>query len=66
MDTRIASVEPPRLQTLKEATIEPLADPVTSVDVPAAVGVAEPRITYDAIYIPPNIKISGNAVALAP
>jgi hypothetical protein len=39
---------------------------VTRVEVFPADGVAEPRITYTVIYIPPNIKISGNAVALAP
>ena len=60
------SVEPPRLQTLNEPTTEPLVEPVTRVEVFPADGVAEPRITYTVIYIPPNIKISGNAVALAP
>ena len=46
MLTRIASVEPDLLQTVKEPTIEPLVEPVTNVDVPAAEGVACPRITY--------------------
>lgn len=41
----MASVLEPRLQTLNEPTTEPLVEPVTRVDVPAAEGVAEPRIT---------------------
>jgi hypothetical protein len=43
-----------------------LVEPVTRVEVPAADGVAEPRITYAVIYIPPNIKVSDNTVELAP
>ena len=51
MLTRIVSLDELRLHTLKELTMEPLVDPVTRVEVPAAVGVAEPRITYDAAIL---------------
>ena len=60
MLTRMLSVDPPLLQTLNEATTDPLVDPVTKVELPAAEGVADPRITYDAIYIPPNMRICGS------
>jgi hypothetical protein len=46
MLTRIVSLLELVLQAVKEPTIEPLVEPVTNVDVPAAEGVACPRITY--------------------
>ena len=46
MLTRTVSLDELRLHTLKEPTIEPLVEPVTRVEVPAAEGVTFPSTTY--------------------
>ena len=46
MLTRTVSLDELRLHTLKEPTMEPLVEPVTRVEVPAAEGVTFPSTTY--------------------
>ena len=57
MLTRIESALLLRLQTLNEPTIEPLVEPVTRVDVPAAEGVTFPNITYAVAIMLSNLPL---------
>jgi len=59
MLTRIASVDPLRLQTVNDPTIEPLVEPVTNVDDEAADGVACPRITYAVAIMLLSLQLVG-------
>ena len=45
------------MQTLNEPTIEPLVEPVTRVDVPAAEGVTFPNITYAVAIMLSNLPL---------